>query len=84
VVAASSGCEQLHTETWPFCAEQSSLIVTPNLNFGNYCTGYIVNITIIQGDAVWLPWLVGRIEKVELEKPETTRTYQLFTYQLKI
>jgi len=58
--------------------------VTPNLNFGNYCTGYIVNITIIQGDAVWLPWLVGRIEKVELEKPETTRTYQLFTYQLKI
>jgi len=82
MVAASSSCEQLHTETWPLCAEQSPLIVTPNLNFGNYCTGYIVNITIIQGDAVRLPWLVGRIEKVELEKPETTRTYQLFTYQL--
>jgi len=75
VVAAGSGCEQLHTETWPLCAEQSPLIVTPNLNFANYRTGYIVNITIIQSDAVRLPWLVGRIKKVELEKSETTRIY---------
>ena len=62
MVAAGTSCKQLHTEAWPFGTEESPLIVTPNLDIGNYLTGYIVNITIIQGDAVWLSWLVSRIE----------------------
>jgi hypothetical protein len=41
-----------------------------NLDIGNYLTGYIVNVTIIQCDAVWLSWLVSGVEQVELQKSE--------------
>jgi hypothetical protein len=39
-----------------------------NLNIGNYLTGYIVNVTVIQCYAVGFPWLIGGVEQVELQK----------------
>jgi hypothetical protein len=41
-----------------------------DLNVGNYLTGYIVNVTIIQCNAVWFPWLVSGVKQVELQKSE--------------
>jgi hypothetical protein len=59
--------------------------VTSNLNAGNHPTGYIVNVTIIQGDAVWLPWLGGGVEQVELEESgNIAKTNQLLTCPLRM
>jgi hypothetical protein len=59
--------------------------VTPKLNTGNHLTGYVVNVTIIECDAVWLSWLVSGVKQVELEKSEKrAKIYHLLRNPLKM